>query len=63
MFHSLVHGFWFSFSTQIQVLICPNWLFLNECDSACNFLNESGISTIRIKIYISICHLYNFLSF
>lgn len=58
MFHSLMHGLSFSFSTQTQVLICPNWWFLYECDLACNFLNESGISVIRIfSKFIFNCHL------
>lgn len=58
MFHSLMHGLSFSFSTQTQVLICPHWWFLYECDLACNFLNESGISVIRIfSKFIFNCHL------
>lgn len=48
MRHSLVHGLSFSFGTQTQVLIFPNWWFLYECDLAHNFLNESGTNAIKI---------------
>lgn len=58
MRHSLVHGLSFSFGTQTQVLIFPNWWFLYECDLAHNFLNESGTNAIKIfKRFIFNCHL------